>query len=279
MAGPPTKVLWLSHRRIVFIVIGLCVCIGLLAVPPINRLFHPIKLLLLGRATIQERLEQYGPAARDQLRPMFERVQVAYPPARLTLVGLKQEKVLEIYAGGSASTMRRVTSIPVLAASGGAGPKLVRGDRQVPEGLYRVEGLNPNSRFHLSIKVDYPNAFDKQMAATDGRTDLGGDIFIHGGAASVGCLAIGDEAIEVLFVLLADTGVENVDIVLAPLDLRTNTLPETLAEDNWRRSLYLDVRAALDVLPTDTKNVIANDGTETGTETGSLPVLVSPPAD
>ena len=248
-----------SGRRLAIVLALLCVFGLLLLIPPIGRLFHPIKLKLLGRYTVGQRVEQYGPSARDRLRPAFEQAGVGYPPAKLTLVGLKQEKVLEVYAGDSSSTMRRVTSIPVLAASGGIGPKLARGDRQVPEGLYRVEGLNPNSRFHLSIKVDYPNAFDKEMAAADGRTDLGGDIFIHGGAASVGCLAIGDEAIEDLFVLLADTGIQNVDIVLAPLDMRKRDLPETPAEDDWRILLYSDVRAALDGLPTDTKTVTGNE--------------------
>lgn len=245
-------------RWLVVVLAAFCVCVLLLLIPPVGRLFHPLKLKLLGRHTIEDRLVTYGPAARDKLWLAFERAEVAYPPATLTLVGFKQEKVLEVYAGDSPSTMRRVISFPVLAASGVLGPKLARGDRQVPEGLYRVEGLNPNSRFHLSIKVDYPNAFDRQMAAVDGREDLGGDIIIHGGAASVGCLAIGDEAIEVLFVLLADTGIDNVDIVLSPLDLRTNTLPQTPAEGDWRRSLYWDVRAALDDLPADGKTVTGN---------------------
>ena len=61
-----------------------------------------------------------------------------------------------------------------------------------------------------------------------------------------------------LFVLLADTGIDNVDIVLSPLDLRTNTLPQTPAEGDWRRSLYWDVRAALDDLPADGKTVTGN---------------------
>jgi murein L,D-transpeptidase YafK len=57
---------------------------------------------------------------------------------------------------------------PLLAASGVAGPKLRQGDKQVPEGVYGISFLNPNSRYDVSLRVNYPNAFDRQMAAKDG---------------------------------------------------------------------------------------------------------------
>ncbi len=239
--------------RRVAVVLLVCAVAGvvLLAFPPIGRLLHPIKLKLFGRYTIEQRVEQYGATAGERLLPMFEQAGVSYPPAQVTLVGLKQERLLSVYAGVSDSTLTHITSYPILAASGATGPKLAEGDRQVPEGLYRVEGLNPNSRFHLSIKVDYPNAFDREMAAVDGRTQLGGDIFIHGGSASIGCLAIGDDAIEELFVLLAETGIQNVDIVLAPLDLRTQTLSDTPLTGNWRHKLNVLIDNALRQLPQD----------------------------
>ena len=170
-------------RVVVACVVCLCVGISLLVFPPTGRLLHPIKLKLLGRYTIEQRVEQYGALVRDRLQPHFEQAGVAYPPLKITMVGLKQQRQLQIYAGETESALSFITSYPILAASGVAGPKLAEGDRQVPEGLYRVEGLNPNSRYHLSVKVDYPNAFDREMAAADGRTGLGGDIFIHGGAA------------------------------------------------------------------------------------------------
>ena len=78
----------------------------------------------------------------------------------------------------------------------------------MPEGVYAIEAFNSNSRFHLSLKLDYPNAVDRQQAALEGRDQLGGDIFLHGKDVSVGCLAMGDAAIEELFVLVARTGIE-----------------------------------------------------------------------
>ena len=72
--------------------------------------------------------------------------------------------------------------------------------RQVPDGLYRIDSLNPNSLYHLALHVDYPSADDRARAAQDGRRELGGAIMIHGGAGSDRCLAMGDEAAEDLFV-------------------------------------------------------------------------------
>ena len=79
------------------------------------------------------------------------------------------------------------------------GPKLREGDRQVPEGVYTIANMNPNSISHLSLALSYPNDFDRARAAEDGRADntLGGSIMIHGGSGSIGCMAVGDEAAEV----------------------------------------------------------------------------------
>jgi murein L,D-transpeptidase YafK len=137
------------------------------------------------------------------------------------LAGFKREKVVHLYAAGETEAPRFVHAYPVLAASGQLGPKLAEGDRQVPEGIYRIESLNPNSRFHLSLRLDYPNQFDRARAQEEGRQELGGDIMIDGAASSIGCLAIGDPAIEELFVLVADVGRENVSVILSPVDLRT----------------------------------------------------------
>ncbi len=65
-----------------------------------------------------------------------------------------------------------------------------------------IEYLNPNSKFHLSMKVSYPNSFDREMAKLDNRDNLGGDIMIHGSNRSVGCIPIGDGGIEELYFLV-----------------------------------------------------------------------------
>lgn len=201
-------------------------------------------------ATVAERLEQYGPSARARLAAHFEKQKIAYPPRELVLVGLKQEKILEVYAQSGTNRLRLIRTYPILAASGVAGPKLREGDRQVPEGIYAIESLNPNSRYHLSLRVNYPNAFDREQARQEQRTNLGGDIMIHGKAASIGCLAMGDEAAEDLFVLAADTGLENIKVILAPLDLRKHdVVPGAENMPPWTVQLYERVRAELRKLP------------------------------
>lgn len=198
-------------------------------------------------ATMAERLRQYGPAARARLRPAFDACGVAYPPPSLTLAAFKDERTLELYAPDRDSTMRFVRAYPILAASGGPGPKLREGDLQVPEGIYRIDFLNPNSRYHLSLHVNYPNAYDRAQARREGRTRLGGDIMIHGNAVSAGCLAMGDEAAEDLFVLAADTALPRLTLIISPVDFRRTDF--TLDSPAWAEELYAQIRAALQPLP------------------------------
>jgi hypothetical protein len=174
-----------------------------------------LRNLVLGRSSIEDRVREYGPAAELRLKERFGAAGVAYPPARIALVALKAERELRVYAL-AAGGWKEVARYSVLGASGGLGPKLREGDGQVPEGFYGIESLNPNSLYHLALRVDYPNAEDRRHAAEEGRTRLGGDIMIHGKDCSVGCLAIGDPAIEELFVLAARVGIGNVEVVLAP---------------------------------------------------------------
>lgn len=178
---------------------------------------------LRGRATVSDRVQEFGPQVRARLAPHFQRAGVLYPPQRVVLLGLKQEKRLEVYAADATGVLRFIRAYKVLAASGGSGPKLREGDMQVPECVYGIESFNPNSAFHVALRVDYPNEFDREQAARDGRTELGGDIMIHGSNGSVGCLAIGDEAAEDVFVLVAETGRSSVKVILSPVDFRVRS--------------------------------------------------------
>lgn len=200
--------------------------------------------------TVAERLVEYGPAARARLEPHFKKVSLAYPPARLVLVGIKDERRLELYGAASDGKLRYLRDYRVLGASGDPGPKLREGDRQVPEGVYPIELLNPNSRFHLSLRVGYPNAFDRAQAAADGRTKLGGDIMIHGSNVSIGCLAMGDEAAEELFILAADTGIKRITVILTPVDFRKGkSLAKETRLPEWAPKLYSQIQTSLAAVP------------------------------
>ena len=71
-------------------------------------------------------------------------------------------------------------------------PKLKEGDRQAPEGFYFVglARMNPNSDFHLSFDLGFPNEFDRHHRRT------GSDLMVHGDCVSAGCYAMTDAAIE-----------------------------------------------------------------------------------
>jgi L,D-transpeptidase catalytic domain len=202
--------------------------------------------------TIEGVIRALGPHVERRLRPAFERAGISWPPEQLTLLALKEEKRLEIYAADDSHGPRFVLSYPILAASGIVGPKLREGDKQVPEGFYRIELLNPNSRYHLSLRVNYPNAADIEQAGRDGRdlSMLGGDIMIHGGAESVGCIAIGDPGIEELFIMVARTGLDTVRLIIAPRDLRQKRM-HTAPEDGplWTRELHDQLRRQIARLP------------------------------
>ncbi len=198
---------------------------------------------------IAERVAEYGPAARGRLAPYFAAAGVAYPPERFVLVAFKLERALHVLASGSGRGLAFVRSYPILGASGTLGPKLREGDRQVPEGVYAIVYLNPNSLAHLSLALSYPNDYDRARAAEDGRDALGGDIMIHGGSTSVGCIAVGDEAAEDLFVLAADAGWDDAVVVVSPVDFRKLALRGPREQPAWVDDLYVRLRGELDGLP------------------------------
>ena len=141
---------------------------------------------------------------------------------RLVILVFKQERRLELLAPGWRDTL----AYPLTAFSGTLGPKLKEGDGQIPEGVYAVTFLNPNSLCYLALRLNYPNADDQRWATQDGRTNLGSDIMIHGKNETFGCVALGDDAIEDLFYLAHAIGIQNIEVLIAPYDMRKGRNPE-----------------------------------------------------
>lgn len=134
----------------------------------------------------------------DTVVALFDAAGVKFPPAELLFRGYKAERELEVWASSRpGAPMVHVTSYEICAASGDLGPKRREGDRQVPEGFYTIHYLWPDSAFYLSMKVGYPNTSDKIL----GGPMPGSDIMVHGGCASIGCLAMSDERIQELWVM------------------------------------------------------------------------------
>ena len=187
-------------------------------------LWVPVKQKVFGKKTTNDIVKLYGSRARDALVPFFKQNNITYPPNELTFLALKEEQKLEIWATNSNNENIFIRSYSIKKLSGKAGPKLREGDNQVPEGIYKIIGLNPNSSYHLSMKLNYPNKFDLVHAKNEGRTEPGTNIFIHGKAVSIGCLAMGDKVIEELFILTKDVGTKNISVVIAPYDPRVKEL-------------------------------------------------------
>ncbi|MFN3937582.1 MAG: murein L,D-transpeptidase family protein [Gemmobacter sp.] len=94
------------------------------------------------------------------------------------------------------------------------GHKVHEGDQRTPEGAYLIDRRNPNSNFHLSIGISYPNERDVEVARALGLSP-GGDIFIHGRAGkhrrngrgrdwTDGCIAVTDREMEDIYAMVRD---------------------------------------------------------------------------
>ncbi len=142
----------------------------------------------------------------------------------------KEPAVLELWVQGE-DVFKLFRTYPVCRFSGALGPKLKEGDRQAPEGFYAVgpEQMNPNSSYHLSFNLGFPNAYDRHH----GRT--GSFLMVHGGCLSVGCYAMGDDAVEEIWTLSRRAlagGQEAFAVHCFPFPLTTEKLAK-YAEHTW----------------------------------------------
>jgi murein L,D-transpeptidase YafK len=145
-----------------------------------------------------ERVKKAEEARTGTVKKLFSDAGVTYPPAELLFRTFKKEKELEVWATSEkGGAMTRVATYEVCSMSGDLGPKRAEGDMQVPEGFYTIPYYWHLSNYHLEMNVGYPNASDKVL----GSTQPGGAIMIHGSCASIGCIAMGDERVEELWVM------------------------------------------------------------------------------
>jgi murein L,D-transpeptidase YafK len=156
-------------------------------------------------------VDRTGPAQRViPARPVIQAQPVSPAQQADWVLVDKSERTLTLFAGGQA--FRTYRSIQF--GDTPQGHKRFQGDERTPEGRYTIHTRNPNSAYHLSLRISYPNAQDRAYAADRGRSP-GGDIFIHGqpnglragrvpGDWTDGCIAVSNAQIEELWVLIAD---------------------------------------------------------------------------
>jgi murein L,D-transpeptidase YafK len=165
-------------------------------------------------------------ATTDQaLRARFREKALDYPAREIFIRVFKHERILELWARSDPDdAFTLVTAYPVCALPGQLGPKQRMGDLQVPEGFYFIDEFNPRSSYHLSLRVDYPNIADRMRRRA---LALGGDIFIHGGCETVGCVPIEDANIRELYWIAAqatDAGQSLIPVHIFPARLDQSRL-------------------------------------------------------
>lgn len=193
---------------------------------------------------------RYGLRTEPELIRFFSNAHVAYPPREVALLAFKKERHVELWAKNDSQSWRFIHTYPLTAFSGRLGPKLKERDGQIPEGIYRLTTFNPFSSMHLSMMINYPNNYDRLQAIKDGRRQLGNNIFLHGKSVSVGCLAVGDRAIDQLFLLARRVGLSHVQVIIAPNDLRkSKPATSNFAQPRWLPELYKQIANALNQFP------------------------------
>ncbi|WP_457574449.1 L,D-transpeptidase family protein [Desulfolithobacter sp.] len=148
------------------------------AAPPINK--RAGELMERARPRLVDELERKG---MHLGRPIF--IRIFKIPGTLE-VWLQQEKSFRLFK-----------TYPICSYSGFPGPKLHEGDWQSPEGFYSVTAaqMNPNSQYHLSFNIGYPNGYDSSLDRT------GSNIMVHGGCSSRGCFAMTNYWMEEIYLL------------------------------------------------------------------------------
>jgi murein L,D-transpeptidase YafK len=154
----------------------------------------------------------------------------------------KEEAMLEVWIK-TGTEYTHLKDYIICASSGHLGPKLKEGDKQSPEGFYKVQKhqLNPHSKFHLSFNLGYPNRYDRAY----GRT--GSFLMVHGNCVSVGCYAMTDEKIEEIYALVKSAlkhGQNYVDVHAFPFRMTEENM--NLYEGNRWYDFWMNLKEGYD---------------------------------
>ena len=160
---------------------------------------HKRQVVNLAAASVEQALpEIILPEPRPELARMLEKIEWQKGnPVYIRI--FKLESQLELY-GRHGGEWVLLKTYDICNWSGELGPKHREGDGQSPEGFYVVgkRQLNPNSSYHLSFNLGFPNAVEQAQ----GRT--GSYLMVHGNCVSIGCYAMTDEGIEEIYAIVEE---------------------------------------------------------------------------
>jgi murein L,D-transpeptidase YafK len=186
----------------------------------------------------------------DSIRKMFSAKGLSYPPKDIFLRSFKSQNEMELWArDNDTAAYKLVKTYHICALSGILGPKRIEGDRQVPEGYYFIEDFNPKSDFHLSLQLNYPNYADILQGD---KKKPGGDIYIHGGCVTVGCMPMTDPVIQELYVICMNAklnGQTYIPVHIYPLHFDQtglNFLGKNYSTDSTKQAFWVNLKAGYD---------------------------------
>ncbi|NOU39494.1 MAG: L,D-transpeptidase family protein [Ferruginibacter sp.] len=182
----------------------------------------------------------------DSLKKQFENQKLVYPPQAMYLRSFKYDRQLEVWVkSNNKESYKLLKSYKVCQQSGTTGPKRVEGDFQVPEGFYYINEFNPNSNYHLSLGLNYPNASDRILSDVN---RPGSAIYVHGNCVSTGCIPITDVPMEELYFLanvVKNNGQEFIPIHIFPIKYNVakskeyleNTMKDNISLQNFNKNI------------------------------------------
>ncbi|PSL46148.1 L,D-transpeptidase-like protein [Chitinophaga niastensis] len=202
----------------------------------------------------QKMFPKVGEAYREKeelLKKEFEKKGLTYPAKYIFVRSFKLDSEMEIWVkNNAADSFRLFKSYRVCTLSGKMGPKRKEGDRQVPEGFYYINDFNPNSNYHLSLGINYPNFSDRILSDAK---NPGGEIYIHGNCITVGCIPLTDEFIDEVYILAVNAknaGQDFIPVHVFPVKFGNagsmNYLSTFSLTDNSSKQLWSELKSAYD---------------------------------
>jgi murein L,D-transpeptidase YafK len=180
----------------------------------------------------------------------------------ILITAYKDSDEFDLYVKSkSDSRYAKLQSYVICMRSGQLGPKRKLGDLQVPEGFYHIDRFNPTSSFFLSLGINYPNAADRKKSNAP---KLGGNIFIHGNCASIGCIPLEDEIKEIyLYALHAkNNGQEKIPVYIFPFRMTEENLKKHRAYPPEIQALWKNLQVGYDKFIKDPRELKVSTNAE-----------------
>jgi murein L,D-transpeptidase YafK len=166
----------------------------------------------------------------DTLEKQFAEKGLHWPAKFIYIRSFKYDGQLEVWVKNERKDPYKLfKTYKICALAGTLGPKRMAGDYQVPEGFYYINEFNPNSNYHLSLGLNYPNLSDRVLSDS---LRPGGDIYIHGSCVTVGCIPVTDQQIEEIYILATyakNAGEDYIPVHIYPIRFNNKRSADYLA--------------------------------------------------